>query len=714
MKEMTLHSPHYNLVESENALQAFVASRRFQHLIDADKDFLFSLQNSITTLNAQRGWNRKGGLIAKFHAQLGNANTLAKERNEKLLPPALIQQQELLKEDIETDINSRKLTRLVVTTMQNRIIHRLQYPALPHMKELLEKLKECNEAILSVMDNEQTACEKKSDHPFARSLALNANAIGGRYISSAQMYDPLAGAEGQKENGVYQSSAGHCFGHVMAWRDEVVEKGYCELLSRQHAISHAYQYSQRDIKLGFWQGRRKGRIVRTCIIHPAKEIRSAIEKMIAVVSPENIYEIAFNWRLTHSAHATGLRKLPSGEYEFFDANHGLFVFETREQLVDWLVILLDAYHLTYQQDGHLALIHIGYQPCKARPSIPRVLHTEIPAEYVNELFMHANEEARTRYHAAKTFQDKEHHLLNLHQTYINEICIMSKRLSDRQTDLALENSLISQQMELNRIIKSAPSNRDTIDEQVQNIRAERDSLTQAVIHLLENEKKRVRFKYLSRKQSSIIASLNDLIMRVANNKTSSLASLIDRWRESAPRGARTNNRELLTGTKTAKVILHLYKHHEVSPYRLNLLHSILLERLIETIFNRDWSSTVRGYGGVLDHHQHKIPHTILALRNKIETCLAQGLSTKEILAAIKMIAKQNHGNVFYCLFRWRSRKLNHFYRCLSQIDVNNPYQLARVRVKVKKLDEEKLRLCRVTDSLTTDTQSISPSHQNMI
>src|SRR5262249_50866862 len=147
-----------------------------------------------------------------------------------------------------------------------------------------------------------------------------ANQLGARFTPSNQGHDPIRGRFSQDID-----FEGVCYGHVMSWRDEIESTGRYLGLPRHNKKTFQYQNQQKQNTLG----------IKLC--KSPIDIWETVDNVIASLNSDSIYKLGF--RTMDSAHVMGLRKLNTGEIEFFDSNSGLFVFKNSTSFRIWLIQL---------------------------------------------------------------------------------------------------------------------------------------------------------------------------------------------------------------------------------------------------------------------------------------------------------------------------------------------------------------------------------------
>lgn len=302
----------------------------------------------------QISWLRSSGKLANYWKTVNQYEESGKEA--KIFNSFLnITQIDLINEAIDVLQKGTKFSII----MADQILKDIQNE--PQSK-LTEKNKIRVEDVKRVAQNNYFQVSLWNANAFlARPIYYLANQLEARYIPFSQRFDPLIGKDFH----------GACYGHVLSWRDEIVATGKYLAMPRLDRNTFLYQKNQSTnfiMITGFQKS-----ICRW----------KAIEKIIASLRDEYIYELSFCWKNLSghslSGHSTGLRKFKTGEVEFFDVNFGLFIFKNSQTFRVWFIYLLFEYH---DYLFHIELNKIGVQPDNAIPTIPPI---QLPKENIEEI-----------------------------------------------------------------------------------------------------------------------------------------------------------------------------------------------------------------------------------------------------------------------------------------------------------------------------------------
>lgn len=508
-----LPEAHQLLKEYINDKNAWIASFSEFNCLPSDiKTSVLSIFSQLNLLFAQKGW-LKGGLIADYYAK--------QSIGEQALPPT---QQELINEALQVDRDTREFTIQTLGQTKGTLSELLARKDLPDRLDAI--LKAINSYVKGTIAN--TAAQMTDQETLEAVLTqppiMLAQELKVAFTLTDQSADPLA----EKKN------EGHCFGHMIMWRDNVTSNPIpsSTLLYRANPDSYQHQTTQTATEPDF-----------KSVFSKNKTIRSAVQEIIPKISPANVYRFSLYYydAITNKleAHAMGIRQLHRGGYEFFDSNYGTFVFQNAVQLEKWLVSLIRLYTFNniMETTCSLRVYSIGQQPSNAVASIPTLRADDAPPS-------------------------------------------PQKKWSTSDGQITLYQRLKA----------------DTIDEVnfKQMLDLESKELRDGVIFEIEEEMKRlqtsveVKNEKISRAErlSDLKKLKNDILQATP---AQGLSTIVNQWLEAKPSDSTsTMTHSERMDDQTRLFVNKLEEKNEINPYLLNVMRASVIQQIKHMVFNCAW------------------------------------------------------------------------------------------------------------------------------
>jgi hypothetical protein len=642
-------------------------------------ELFMELLNHITTIMTQSGWS--------YYTEDSFANYWEKkeihnlEKDQKIptdLP--LLTQQKLIDEAKKITLKTTQFTY----EQTQKLFYEVRYGRYTSLlKNHFKLMSNINLNIFNVIKNidpdwkqptynkkKKQAEKKVQDLPetkinlvkYTQGFYYLTSILNGFYIPLNQTLDPL--------NGI---SEGYCFGHVLAWADEISKKG--RYTSAQLSASPELDYVQ------LHQNKYKQEVNYFQNYRSPLDLYEISENIIKKLDMTFIFNLVIWSNNGKDCHGCGIRKIPiTNEIEFFDPNFGLFVFKTGDSFRLWFPRLIEMMYFKNGLINNISLKKIKEQKNDATLSIPLMDIHPLSDQDKEKIY---------GYLADSTIPDEVTRKL---QYVIQKIRTASyiaihseqKDLFKKTDDSIYKMMLSTHQLLKNNSFLTKPksSGDEKITDEIlasykKNIDAYHSFLKKQVFNAIDKE---ISILDIDKTHPNEIIALIDLKESIHNaGPHIILAAIIDQWLLATNKESKISHYNLIKSlTKTYEAVSYIRFKFETSPFMLHLLQDrLLLKILIIIEGHAQYLSEPKRL--VFFHGNKKIPGTL----EKVKQCIfdytqEDKILASEVLEKISVECRKKDTDVFANILSWRNIGVAFIYNHLKKIKPHNSISLISI------------------------------------
>ncbi|VVC75354.1 hypothetical protein AQUSIP_06440 [Aquicella siphonis] len=633
---------HSQLVLARVLIDIESYQKQNKAILSEEENNLFNeLKNRIRSFeHIQRGWLRSSGILANYwktkKLQKSSEITISKQFLN-------ITQIDLIEESIDAMQHGAGFSLAMMEQLfkdiedPNGRYHKL---ARKH-RLLFEEIKACVKGVKQAAQSISFSVSKyKSSSVLSDPLYQFANQLGARFILSMQGLDPIRGRLSESID-----FEGVCHGHVIKWKDEVESAGKYLALPRHDEKTFSYQNNQ-------------GQKERGIICKNVMDIWEAVDNVIASLDTHLIYKLSFN-RLD-AGHAMGLRKLKTGEIEFFDPNLGLFVFKNSTSFRAWIIQLFLEYRMNHQE-CMIGLNPIGKQPKGAVATIPELQFSDSS----NVLKLKAN-----------SFDKKE--------KVVSHSAVLSAYCSDLQDEILVQQDEMVDSTRSRIYSEIEKLKQNKVVQDGIHLKSEKNNqdkyhllLKERAIHAINAEIGRLHGNIWGNSESKI-DSLRELRWRIHRAHPSlSLSTVVDQWLSDKPKGRQKTHRQIIqdhriindSPARSYDFVRNFVSRYEINPASIRILQAKVLDLIVK------FMSLMRD--------RNELPSTF----NDIINILSQynHSSLNELIGKVKQRCSENYTGFFVRIIKGRKEEVDSFYQVMRNIQPHHHQSLLKTSQTLQNL-----------------------------